>query len=599
MSDSIDPELLDYYQRELTWLRHAGASFAARYPKVARRLELAPGECPDPHVERLLEGFSLLTARLQRRLDDDYAEFSDALLEQLYPLALRPLPSCAMVQFDPDPTQGSLAEGYRIPRDTPLFVTTSQGASVHLRTTADATLWPLRINEATLLDGDEAVALTGLPQARSALRLHLQCLGEFDWAQLPIDTLRLHLGASPVTNAALYDLLGAHAVGIHCGTPGQPLQACAGEPRIVGFAEDQALLPEEDGLHPGLRLLAEYFAFPDKFAFFDIPLQPPAAGGQDCLLVIAFDRAPSTRLHLQAGDLRLGCAPVINLFPRTSEPLRPDGTRSEYRLVADAHRENSVEIHSIRGLRATTTLGVRNVPAYYGHAHGQAAPGSSLFWHARRVQGMNPNRLGTDLLLSLVDTRFDPLQDAPEYSVTAELLCTNRHLAENLPAGTRLGFERPGPIARASLRNPPSPQSLPHLAGESRWRLVSQLTLNHLSLVEGPQALEALRELLNLHNLRDDAGARRQIDGITRLACERIVAQVGEDAWRGWRNGLEVRINLDPQNFAGASAVLFSAVLAQFFSLYATANRFVRTVLVEADKEVRTWQPQAGMPLSL
>ena len=85
MSDSIDADLLDYYQRELTWLRHAGGAFAERYPKVARRLQLAPGECPDPHVERLLEGFSLLTARLQRRLDDDYAEFSDALLEQLYP----------------------------------------------------------------------------------------------------------------------------------------------------------------------------------------------------------------------------------------------------------------------------------------------------------------------------------------------------------------------------------------------------------------------------------------------------------------------------------------------------------------------------------
>ena len=599
MSDSIDPELLDYYQRELTWLRHAGASFAARYPKVARRLELAPGECPDPHVERLLEGFSLLTARLQRRLDDDYAEFSDALLEQLYPLALRPIPSCAIVQFEPDPTQGSLAEGYRMPRDTPLFVTTSQGASVHLRTTSEAVLWPIRIGGATLLDGDEAVALTGRPDARAALRLELHCLGEFDWAQLPVRQLRLHLAASPVTNAALFDLLGAHCLGIHCGVPGQPLLPCPGEPQLVGFADDQALLPEEDGQHPGLRLLAEYFTFPDKFAFFDIPIQPPATGSRDCTLVIAFDRAPAGRPHLQADDLRLGCAPVINLFPRTSEPLRPDGTRSEYRLVADAHRESSVEIHSIRSVRAASPRGVSPVPAYYGHAHGAGAPGAGLYWHARRVQGMSPNRRGTDMLLSLVDTGFDPLLDAPEYSLTAELLCTNRHLAENLQAGTRLGFERPGPVARASLRNPPSPQSLPRLTGESRWRMVSQLTLNHLSLVEGPQALDALREMLNLHNLRDEGSARRQIEGIARLVCERVVARVGDDAWRGWRNGLEVRLSLDPQHFAGASSVLFSAVLAQFFSLYATANRFVRTVLVDGDKEVRTWQPQAGMPLSL
>jgi type VI secretion system protein ImpG len=202
-------------------------------------------------------------------------------------------------------------------------------------------------------------------------------------------------------------------------------------------------------------------------------------------------------------------------------------------------------------------------------------------------------------MVSLVDTQFDPLADTRDYSLTAELLCTSRHLAQSLPAGTPLGFERPGPVAWARLRNPPSPQSLPRLDGESRWRLVSQLTLNHLSLVEGPQALDALREILQLHNLRDEASAHRQIEGVLGLGCDRVIAHVGEDAWRGWRNGLEVRLQLDPQHFVGSSAVLFSGVLAQFFSLYATANRFVRTVLVQSDKEVKTWQPQAGKPLVL
>ncbi|WKN21917.1 type VI secretion system baseplate subunit TssF [Azotobacter vinelandii] len=597
MSDSIDEVLLDYYQRELTWLRHAGAIFAERYPKVARRLELSPGECPDPHVERLLEGFSLLAARLQRRLDDDYAEFSDALLEQLYPLALRPLPSCAIVQFEPDPTKGNLAEGYRLPRDTPLFVTGADGASVHFRTSAEVELWPLQIVEATLLAGDEACALTGVAPARSALRLSLRCLGGCRWPELPVRRLRLHLAASPMVNASLHDLLGAHALQMLAGVPGSLPQALPGLPQAVGFSATEALLPDEDGLHPGLRLLAEYFAFPDKFAFFDLPVQAPSGASEELQLYIVFDRAPAGRLHLQAADFALGCAPLVNLFPRTSEPLRPDGTRSEYRLVADSHRENSMEIHSIRALRACSAEGVRQVPAYHGCQH--ALGESRLYWHARRVDGLTPNRLGSDLLLSLVDTRFDPQREAPDYSLTAELLCTSRHLAEALGAGTRLDFERPGPVARARLRNPPTPQSLPRLRGESRWRLVSQLSLNHLSLVEGERALDALKEMLQLHNLRDEPGARRQIDGLVRLDCERIVAQVGEDAWRGWRNGLGVRLHLDPQHFVGSSAVLFSAVLAQFFSLYASANRFVRTTLVLADKEIKTWQPQAGMPLVL
>ncbi|MDU9389016.1 type VI secretion system baseplate subunit TssF [Pseudomonas sp. zfem002] len=600
MSDSIDPQLLDYYQRELTWLRNAGSAFANRYPKVARRLELSPGESQDPHVERLLEGFALLSARLQRRLDDDYAEFSDALLEQLYPLALRPLPSCAIVRFEPDPTKGALESGYALPRDTPLFVTTTRGDSIHFRTGAEVTLWPLQIAEAVLLGGDEARELSGRYDAGSALRLRIDCLGKAGWADLGVRQLRLHLDASPMVNATLYDLLGAHTLSVFNGASRDKLRRLADLPRVVGFADEQALLPDEDGVHPGLRLLAEYFAFPEKFHFLDVPVDPTHVEGNSLYLYLVFDRPAPPHLYLQASDIALGCAPAINLFRRTSEPLRPDGRSSEYRLVADSHRENSVEIHSIRSMRALGADGVvRPLAPYYGSQHGSA---TTLYWHARRIHGLTPNRIGSDLLVSLVDPGFDPLRQAWNFSLSAELLCTNRHLAQSLAAGTALSFERPGAPASARLVNPPSSQGVPSLDGQSRWRLVSQLTLNHLSLVEGPQALDALREMLTLHNLRNEASAGRQIDGLMSLSSERRVAHVGTDAWRGWRKGLEVRVQLDPAHFVGHSTVLFSAVLAQFFSLYATANRYISTVLVDADdatKEIKTWSPQAGMPLSL
>lgn len=601
MSDSIDPALLDYYQRELTWLRNAGSDFARRYPKVARRLELSPGESQDPHVERLLEGFALLSARLQRRLDDDYAEFSDALLEQLYPLALRPLPSCTIVRFEPDLEKGgTLDSGYDLPRDTPLFVTTTAGDSIYFRTGADVTLWPLHITDAQMISGDKARRLTGLPNAGSALRLRIDCLGEADWSQLAVRQVRVHLDASPMVNAAVYDLLGARTLDVFCAGDENDAHPLRRLPEVVGFADDQALLPEEDGVHPGLRLLTEYFAFPEKFHFFDVPVDPQRSQGKQLWLYLVFDCPPPPHLHLQASDFVLGCAPAINLFRRTSEPLRPDGRSSEYRLVADSHRENSIEIHSIRSLRSLSADGsLRQVAPYYGAQHGTSA---SLYWHARRITGLSPNRIGSDLLVSLVEPGFSPQTQSWNFSLSAELLCTNRHLAQSLPAGTRLSFERPGAPASARLVNPPSAQGVPNLDGSSRWRLVSQLTLNHLSLVEGEQALDALREMLALHNLRNETSASRQIDGIRRLTCERVVSRVGKDAWRGWRKGLNVRIQLDPSHFVGHSSVLFSAVLAQFFSLYATANRTITTVLVDADdanKEIKAWKPQAGMPLSL
>ena len=202
------------------------------------------------------------------------------------------------------------------------------------------------------------------------------------------------------------------------------------------------------------------------------------------------------------------------------------------------------------------------------------------------------------MLLTLVDADFDPLA-ASELSLTAELLCTNRHLAEQLPAGAPLMFELPGPVGQARLLRPPRPQTEAALDGASRWKLVSQLSLNHLSLSEGPQALAALREMLALHNLGEQPAARRQIEGITALGSERIVDHVGADAWRGWRNGLLLTLELDPACFAGGDRVLFAAVLAHFFALYAHANRFVRTRLVHQQQEIQTWRPPPGPSLVL
>jgi hypothetical protein len=89
----MQDDLLLYYERELAYLRRMGAQFAERYPKVASRLLLEPSKCEDPHVERLLEGFAFLAARVHHRIDDDIPELSEAFLEVLYPQHVRPVPA--------------------------------------------------------------------------------------------------------------------------------------------------------------------------------------------------------------------------------------------------------------------------------------------------------------------------------------------------------------------------------------------------------------------------------------------------------------------------------------------------------------------------
>jgi len=595
MNESLDDQLLDYYQRELTYLRRASESFAQRYPKIARRLELGPDESADPHVERLLESFAVLTARLQRTLDDEYSELTDALLEQFYPYASRPLPSMTIVQFEADPTQGSIASGYPVARGTPLRHVASDGTTVHWRTSGDVTLWPIVVDNVQILTAEEAQTVTSDPTLLAALRLSLRCTGKPTFGMLPMKRLRVHLAGSPVTAATLYNLLCAQGAAAFIQLPGERPRPMPGKPEPVGFGDDEALLPLEDGVHPAYRLLVEYFAFSEKFAFFDLPLEPPADALDRLDLLIGFTVAPPGRLTVQMRDFALGCTPALNLFARTSEPLRPDGTQREIRVIPDAHREASTEIYAVRSVRAVNGREVEEVPPYFGFQH---ASGSPLYWHVRRVTGMHRSRPGSDVMLTFIDTRFNPAVPM-QRTLTAELLCTNRDLAQTLEPGAALSFELPGPVASVRIARRPTRQTAAALDGSSRWRLASQLVLNHASLVEGPHALQALREMLGLHNLASSPGALRQIAGLVRISSEPIVAHVGEDLWRGWRNGLKVRLEIDSTHFVGASPVMFSGVLAHFFSLYASVNRFVHTSLMRDGKEIHAWRPMQDKPLVL
>ena len=112
----MDPLLLSLYNRELQYIRELGAEFAKDFPKIAGRLGVEDLECADPYVERLLEGFAFLSARIHLKLEAEFPRFTQQLLETVYPHYMAPIPSMAVVKFQPDLTEGSLAGGYTIPR---------------------------------------------------------------------------------------------------------------------------------------------------------------------------------------------------------------------------------------------------------------------------------------------------------------------------------------------------------------------------------------------------------------------------------------------------------------------------------------------------
>lgn len=596
----------DDYERELLYLRNAGAAFARANPTVAARLELSADQSPDPHVERLLEGFAFLAARLNRNIDDSVSSLAGNLLEQLCPHATRPFPSAAIARFQPEPDKIDLNSGYTVEQGSALFTDTADGASIYFRTTSALVLWPLAVGAVELLT-DALEGLSSHSGRRCVLALRLDCPAGFFARGPELAKLRFHIKGGSDNAARLCDLLYGHTLEVRWRWPGaEPVTLAGALPHFAGLERADALLPEREDTHPGLRLLLEYFAFPLKFQFFDLDcsglgaVPDPAPGGSTSVeLLFVLGERPGTPLELEPDALQLGCVPIINLFPRTSEPVRVSATQARYKLVADTFRERSTEIYSIEQL-ASSAPGEASQPlARYFAFHGADAAAPRVYWHAQRGAPFKPAFGGSDLQLSFVDPDFDPATPAVR-TLVAKLLCTNRGLAQLLPAGAALQIEDAGAVAAIGLLHKPSPQSHAAPDGAARWKLVSQLSLNHLSLVEGPLALASLKQLLTLNNLTASVLAEAQIDALARLSCQRVTRYVGDDPWAGYRHGYLLTLRLGPRGMRGASAMLFGAVLHRFLAMYAGINTFVELSLEHDDgRELFRWAARPSLQQGL
>ena len=560
-----DDEFLRCYLEELSYLRRMGERFAHEHPKIARRLELQGDECPDPHVERLIESFAFLTARIQSDLDNDFPEIATELLDILYPNYLNPIPSMTIVRFVPDETRN---EPISIARHTPLFVHTLDEELCRFRTCYPVTLWPIKVKDVKLVEATEYEFPTDRRLAASVLRLTLTSNEPFE--KLGVDRLRFHLHGDMVVNR-LYSLLlegERHRVTVVPSgvktIPDLPYL----EALQAGFAEDEAVIHYPREGHPAYRLLQEYFTFEEKFHFFDVSGLRGRAHGNEIDLLFLLDREPRERILLTPESFLLNCTPAVNLFETTSEPIRVDERRVDYRLVADHRRERSVDIHSILSVSGSSDARQtsREYAPFYSYTHAMAREDQKAFWHARRVPTLRSGAAATDVFLSFYDSDFDAALPADEV-VFAHLLCSNNALAPEIAAGKHLQTDQELPVAAIiNLRKPTRPIA-PRLGGQALWRLVSHLALNYMTL-EGEKGAEALREIMLLYADPDSRSQRQRIDGIKDVSSEKIVRRVGS-SWNGFARGTRVSITFNESLFDSGTAFLLASVLSHFLSLHA------------------------------
>lgn len=590
-------QLLPYYERELGLFRQYTREFSSRYPKAAGRLLIAGETCEDPHVERLIQSVALLTARVAKRLDDAYPQFTHSLLDTLYPHYLRPFPSCSIVRIAADeaPAGGQLAQVAHVARGTVLRSQPVQGVACKFTSAYDVTLAPLaisRLHFSPLIDAPPGLRL---PAGASAL-LSIQFTSSSDNYHLDragFSYLRLFADGEPSVRAALLDALFLRGAGAYVALDEHsPWHAVDGMPLApAGYADDDALIPFSARSHPALRLLTEYFAFPEKFHFIDIEwsrlaaLLPKQCRQFTLHLPLKGVRSDSHEARLLSsaspGNLLLGCTPVVNLFAKSGVPIRLTHTEPDYALVADATHAFAYDIHSIEtvtlvrkdeaGERLSTFL-----PLYASLQGSQTEHGQ--YWLARRDAAVAAISPGHEMRLSLIDPQFSP-DNAACATVSTQLLCSNRDLPTQLhyglPGGDLLAEDVPDGIPARFLRKPtPSMRFL----ADTHWRLIAHLSLNYSSLTQA--GLGQFQKMLGLYDLPRSATTQRLIRGIVTLEHGSTRAWMPTLPFPTLMPGIAIRLGIDEQAFAGCSLYIFAQVLQRYFALNSQLNCFSQLTLL-------------------
>jgi type VI secretion system protein ImpG len=616
-------ELLPFFERELTYLRKHSREFAQAYPRVAGRLQLSGEVSEDPHVERMIQSFALLAARVHKRLDDDFPLFTESLLDVLYPHYLRPFPSCSIAQFDISGTAAQMSAPATVERGTMLGTRQVRGVACKFRTAYALSLAPVSVRNATYRHTVSAPEGTRVPvSATSVISIQLDLLSaQVQWPMLG-DKLRVYLDGEPSQVSLLREALCNRMVALMVQTtPHGPWSGPHPQrPELVGFADDEALIDYDERSHPAYRLLTEYFAFSEKFNFIDLPLPRAAlpalvaegrtegSGVRSITLhfVLAGLRSDSDDARLletiSARNFALGCTPVVNLFQQNADPIRVTHATTQYPVVVDARRAFGYEVYSIdKVFRVKQTPhgeSVEEFRPFFSLHHDDLlgdddAPGEqppARYWHAQRDENLATQSPGYEFELSIVDIDFDPAAPQTD-TLSLNVTATNRDLPHLLSFGNAGGdlFVEGGSVAREIrlLRKPTATHRFERGRG-SLWRLISHLSLNHLSL--SGRGIDALKEMLRLYDLPRDATNRRQIDGMVSIDFAPATAWLPGQPFATFVRGTEVKLVVDEASFVGTGLSLFAAVLDRFFGLYVHINSFTQLTVISARTQLPLFQ---------
>jgi type VI secretion system protein ImpG len=600
---------LDHYNDELRQLRDAGARFSKEHPQVAGALGLHPDTVTDPFVERLLEGVAYLSARVQTRLDRECAEFAQQALGRIAPLFMAATPAITSFAFHTDLDSPETFRGSSIARGTLISARLpGRKQPVMFSTARQVTLLPLRLAQAECsrsLDGLPVRLAQALASAQAVIRLRFELEGTATLSGLHregagFEPLHLSLAGDLPRAYALQQALLASTGAWYATVQGKHGETVLTLPmsgiRLSGIDAEDALLPEDFGALPGLRLMREYFAQPTRLlgVYLDVlaalSAEAPSARAFD--LYFALKQVPTNLVgEVDAQQFRLYATPAVNLYPKRFDPVPYNADLTEQWIPVDRIAPAAFHLWGLTEVRACEGNGVSHTARAVLDSGGYGAQERAVRYSLRRENAMladgarrdRDDPLASHDLISI--TAGDALSLDGIASIAGKALVVDRGWRPAAVLDAELSLLEPAALKRIECLWPASvPRGIP--SPEACWEAVSRVGQHPLALHgDTPQEVTArIVEQLRLAS-DDDVLDRQRLDSLRSAYLSMRFVPAGRLSPLALVRATHIEIDIAAAAHSDRGAWLFGRMLAQAMAEAATHNEGTE-IVVRLDGEI-------------
>lgn len=567
----------EYFKDELKFLKEDSQSFAKLYPQVTRFLT---EESFDPDVERLLESFAFLSAKINKKIDDAFPELTLSLINLIWPQYLKPIPSYAISRFSL--RERSLSESIVLPKGSTIYSTKINDTHCPFLTPFELRIEPIELDD---ISWDDQVR-NQVNITFSKLNNHSVNLHNFE--------VPLYLNNNGENAALNYKWLFYYLESVTIYVDGKAYSYPKSDLISDGFEKDEKLIEEQEYSFDGFRLLQEYFCFRERFNFIRFTNLNKIIKNnefEEFRIALRFNKDLKEKRHFQHDSLLDRCVPVMNLFPMDAIPVLKDERKGRYPIVIQAHQEETLDIYDIQsvyGSAARTKKEKRYFP-YGQFAFDQNSATGAYYKHSIET---NFSEHRHNHFIDVHDESLDSIQDSETLSIV--LRCTNRELPSHLAIGDIYQPSEDIP-SFLTVRNITKPTNylLPVMDADIHWLLINYFSLNYLSISNTAQ----FRKLFLLHdrrsmydNMQKDR-VNKLLNNIQEICSDPYVSFVQGMVFRGISTTLTMNEAFEDEG----ELYMFCTILSEMFKKYTSINHFHRlTVENKATGDRISWKETDG-----